>query len=142
MNHAILFAALLAATSPAAAQSEAGKCTTAEAVAAEAATDRLFTWPNVYRFFRQFGHCFDGAIAGNASDRIQGLLADRWSEVPQLLKFMSQDTHFNTFVLNIVNSEAFPRHTFSTVVTHAKERCPTSAAEFCQAIMSAEKRAK
>jgi hypothetical protein len=142
MIHAICFAALLAAASTAVAQLEARKCTTAEAVAAEAATDNLTNWANVHRFFRQFGHCYDGAIAGNGSDRIQTLLADRWSELPQLLKYMSEDSQFKQFILSIVASEAFPQSTFRTVLAHANNLCPKNGAEFCLAIKSAAKHAQ
>jgi hypothetical protein len=142
MNRAILLAALIAVSSPAVAQSETRKCTSAEAVAAEVATDTLHDWADVYRFFRQFGHCFDGAIAGNASDKVQLLLANFWSEVPQLLKYTSEDSKFKAFIFSIINSEAFPRRIFEVVVKHASERCPTSATELCQTIKSAAMRMK
>ncbi len=142
MIHAASLAVLLAAASPALAQHAARKCTSPEAVSAATASDHLANWTEVHRFYQQFGHCFDGAVAGNASDKIQVMLAERWSELPQLLKYTSEDSQFKQFILNVVASESFPKRTFATVLSNAEKQCPKNATEFCKSIKSAGKRAQ
>ena len=142
MIHAASLAVLLAAASPALAQHAARKCTSTEAVSAATAADHLDNWTNVHRFYQRFGHCFDGAIAGNASDKIQVMLAERWSELPQLLKYLSEDSQFKRFIYDVVASESFPEQSFAIVLSNAEKRCPKNGTEFCKSIKSAIKRAQ
>ena len=142
MIHAASLAVLVAAASPALAQHAGRKCTSLEAVSAAKATDHLANWTEVHRFYQQFGHCFDGAIAGNASDKIQVMLAERWSELPQLLKYTSEDSQFKQFILDVFASESVPERTSAAVLSNAEKRCPKNATEFCKSIKSASKRAQ
>ena len=139
MKHAIALATLVLHASGAAAQGSNPPCTRDEGLAAEVVTDYLSTWENVYRFYKQFGHCYDGAIAEGAQDKIQLLWAHRWSELPKMLAFTRTDPGFKKFVWVIIDSEAFPQNTFNTVLANATKRCPSGAKEFCQAVESAAK---
>ena len=59
-------------------------CTQLEAYAAESVTDYLDSWGNVYVFFKQFRHCYDGAVAEGAQDRIQLLWSRQWRQLPKI----------------------------------------------------------
>ena len=115
-------------------------CTREEAYAAEVVTDYLTTWDDVYRFHKQFKHCYDGAIAEGAEDKVQLLWANRWSDIPKMLALTTKDRDFKKFIWIIIDSDAFPRDTFNTVLANATRHCPRGAEEFCQAVKSAAKR--
>ena len=139
MKHTVAVALLALFATAVAAQSSKPPCTRDEGLAAEVVTDYLSTWDNVYRFYKQFGHCYDGAIAEGAQDRIQLLWARSWSELPRMLAFTSKDPGFKKFVWAIIDSEAFPQGTFNIVLKNASTRCPAVAIEFCQAVKSSAK---
>lgn len=136
----LAIAALALYSSAPYAQDATQACTRDEALAADVVTDYLTTWENVYSFYKQFRHCYDGAIAEGVQDKVQLLWASRWSELPKMLAFTRRDPEFKNFIWNIMDSEAFPQDTFNTVLAHATRRCPKDATEFCQAVKSAAKR--
>ena len=122
------------------AQTPGAACTRDEAYAAETVTDYLTTWDNVYSFYKQFKHCYDGAIAEGTQDKVQLLWANRWQELPRMLALTGKDAEFKKFIWVIIDSEAFPQDTFNKVLAHATRRCPKEAAEFCKAVKSASRR--
>lgn len=135
-----LVGTLLAAHMAVHAQTPDAACTRDEAYAAEVVTDYLTSWESVYRFYKQFRHCYDGAIAEGTEDKIQLLWANRWQELPRMLAFMKKDAEFKKFIWVVIDSEAFPQDTFDKVLAHATRRCPKEAGEFCKAIKSAGRR--
>lgn len=118
----------------------AKECSSHEAYAAESVTDYLDSWPNVYLFYQQFGHCFDGAIAEGAEDAMQRLWADQWTTLPEMIQLMSRDPQFKAFVWERIGDETFPQDSFARFVQHATSACPESAKEFCQAVLAEVKR--
>jgi hypothetical protein len=132
----------LAMSSSVFAQDQASPCTRDEAMTADAITDYLTTWDNVYRFYKQFGHCYDGGIAEGTQDKVQLLWANSWSTLPQMLRITTKDPKFKRFLWTIIESEAFPQGTFRKVVANATDRCPEVGAEFCLAVKAAAKRAQ
>ncbi|MBZ8142858.1 hypothetical protein CLD22_23555 [Rubrivivax gelatinosus] len=80
------------------AQTPTPTCTREESYAAEVITDYLTTWSNVYMFYKQFRHCYDGAIAEGTQDKVQLLWADKWSELPQMLALTTKDREFKNFI--------------------------------------------
>ncbi|MDT7836905.1 hypothetical protein [Aquabacterium sp. OR-4] len=140
MRTTVAFATLAALLLSSQAHSSSSTCTREEAYAAEVVTDYLTTWDGVYRFYKQFKHCYEGAIAGGAEDKVQLLWANRWSEIPTMLALTTKDREFKKFIWVIIDSEAFPRDTFNTVHANVTRHCPKGAEEFCQAVRSAAKR--
>jgi hypothetical protein len=118
-------------------QAVARDCTREEAFAAQTITDYLDSWDNVLLFFKQFHHCYDGAIAGGAQDKIQLLWATRWNELPRMIALTDRDPGFKDFLWVVLRSEAFPQDTFAQVVNNARRSCPPGAREFCAAVKKA-----
>jgi hypothetical protein len=116
--------------------SAADHCSTAEAYAAEAATDRLDSWGNVHLFFKQFRHCYDASIAEGANDKIQLLWANHWSDLPQMLSLTSKDPAFKSFIWQRMKDVDFPESDFATIIHNAKASCPTGGADFCRAFIA------
>jgi hypothetical protein len=140
MRTTVAFATLAALLLSSHAHSSSNTCTREEAYAAEVVTDYLTTWDGVYRFYKQFKHCYDGAIAAGAEDKVQLLWANRWSDIPKMLALTTKDREFKNFIWIIIDSDAFPRDTFNTVLANATRHCPREAEEFCQAVKSVAKR--
>jgi hypothetical protein len=128
----VVVLALLGAT-----QATGRECTREEGYAAETVTGHLNSWDNVYMFFKEFGHCYDGAIAEGAQDKVQMLWADHWNDLPKMIALAKEDPAFKAFLWSIIESEAFPQTTFATVLQNATRRCPKVAAEFCGAVKNA-----
>lgn len=110
-------------------------CSKLEAYAAEAVTDYLNNWENVYTFFKQFHHCYDASIAEGAEDKIQKLWVNHWSEIPKMIDLTNQDKKFKAFIWQRIGDETFPQDDFLLLVQSAKEKCSAVAAEFCRAVV-------
>lgn len=106
-------------TMPVLASADEKECGREEAYAAESVTDYLNSWENVYTFFIQFRHCYDGAIAEGAEDKMQVLWATRWTDLPAMIDLTNNDLEFKKFVWSVVHSEAFPQDTFQKVLHNA-----------------------
>ena len=92
---------------------------------------------NVSLFYKQFQHCYEGSIAEGAQDKIQLLWVERWNELPQMAALTSRNPGFKAFVWRILESESFPKDTFSKVLRNASRRCPPEGKEFCRAVKKA-----
>ena len=132
---------LLLVIGSASAFADTPECSRDEAYAAEAVTDYLDSWQNVYFFFKQFRHSYDAAIAEGAEDKIQLLWADHWSTLPQMIALTKKDAEFKAFIWQRISADTFPQDTFARVVRHANTQCPITAKAFCQAIIVESKRA-
>lgn len=115
------------------------ECSREEAYAAEAVTDYLDSWENMYIFFKQFRHCYDGSIAEGAEDKIQVLWTTRWRDLPRMIALTNKDPEFRKFIWSVVHSEAFPQDAFDKVLHAARNLCPPGAAEFCREVNAASK---
>jgi len=132
---------LLLVIGSASAFADTPECSRDEAYAAEAVTDYLDSWQNVYFFFKQFRHCYDAAIAEGAEDKIQLLWADHWSTLPQMIAFTEKDAEFKAFIWQRIGDETFPKDTFARFVRHARAQCPSVAKAFCRAVIIESQRA-
>ena len=141
MNHIPLSITLLLALTLSRPVVAADKeCTQLEAYAAETVTDYLDSWGNVYTFFKQFRHCYDGAIAEGAQDRIYVLWSRQWHRLPTMISLAQRDPEFKDFLWQTLASETFPQDEFSIVVQNTRRKCPSEAREFCRAVLKEAKR--
>ena len=116
------------------------ECTKDEAFAAETVTDYLDSWENVFRFFKAFGHCYDGGIAEGAGYRIQKLWTSHWSQLPTMIALTKRDPEFKAFIWDRIGDETFSQDDFSSLLHKAKSGCPKVAQEFCQAVIQEAER--
>ncbi len=61
---------------------------------AEADVDRLKSWSLLYKSYKHFSHCDDGAIGEGYSDAVGKLLADRWEEFSKFTELARVDHGF------------------------------------------------
>lgn len=78
-------------------------CTRQEAIQAETDSSSLKTWRDIYRSFRLYHHCDDGAISDDYSSSVASLLADRWDQARDLNALARRDPEFLAFVLHHVD---------------------------------------
>jgi hypothetical protein len=111
-------------------------CTDTEERQAEKAVDLLKTWDQVYRAYKTFAQCDDGAIAEGFSDSVGKLLANDWRYFPRLMTLAKSDADFANFVVKHVD-ESLPSRTLEKISKHVKLDCPPDGKKLCGAIEAA-----
>jgi hypothetical protein len=108
-------------------------CVRAEAIEAESSVSRLGNWEDIYKSFKRFRHCDDGAIAEGYSDSIVRMLANRWNRLETLIKLTSSDKDFYTFVLRHIDATA-DKSDIKKIIINSSKHCPKTAKAICSAI--------
>lgn len=108
-------------------------CTKSEATQAETEVDSLKDWDHVYRSYRKFSHCDDGAIGEGYSDAVGKLLANDWGHLHGLIALTKADEGFRRFVLKHVD-ETLPGDTLQRISNNARSNCPAGAQRLCSLI--------
>ena len=111
-------------------------CTDAEETQAEKAVDSLKTWDQVYRSYKKFAQCDDGAVAEGYSDAVGKLLANDWAHFPRLVKLAKTDRNFERFVVRHVD-ESLTHDTLQKISKNARTGCPADAKALCSLIADA-----
>jgi hypothetical protein len=76
-------------------------CTDAESERAltEALTVTLRAWDTLYKSYRLYVNCDDGAIGQGYSESVARILVDHWSTLRRLASLATKDADFRHFVL-------------------------------------------
>lgn len=109
----------------------AAKCTRRASDAADKALDELSSWAAIYRTFRLYKQCDDGALAEGYSDKVVILLTQRWPTVEALSKLAQSNPQFGDFVLHHVDGLMSPNEA-KTIANNAEKHCPVGSNEMCQ----------
>jgi hypothetical protein len=111
-------------------------CTKSEAMQAEKEVDSLGDWDHVYRSYRRFSQCDDGAIGEGYSDAVGKLLANDWGHLNRLLALTKSDAGFQQFVVKHID-ETLPDKTLQRISNNARSSCLAGAEKLCSLIGSA-----
>lgn len=111
-------------------------CTSADALRAETTMDNIKSWDALYRHFKRYGACDDGAIWEGYSDTIGRFLADDWKDVAKLKKLCDSDKTFESFIFRHLD-ETIPADMWDSMMINATKRCPAEAKEICIMIKKA-----
>lgn len=111
-------------------------CTKSEAIQAEKEVDSLVDWDHVYRSYRAFSQCDDGAIGEGYSDVIGKLLANDWRNVHRLVTLTKADKGFQGFVVKHID-DTLPGDTLRRISNNARSFCPAGAQRLCNLIADA-----
>jgi len=133
MKSATVCYLLLAATSALLASENAKPCTTPDAIRAEQEASSLRSWAEVYKSYKNFARCDDGAIAEGYSDSIARLLSDNWSTADQLNRLASHDKGFKKFVLRHIDELMSPDQA-EKIRDNADAHCPSYTKRLCKLI--------
>lgn len=115
-------------------------CTKADAIEAESSVSKLRNWEDIYKSFKRFRHCDDGAIAEGYSDSVVRMLAHRWNELESLIKRTSSDKDFYTFMLRHIDATA-DKSEIEKIIINSSKHCPDSASVMCSAIEETARKA-
>jgi hypothetical protein len=120
---AVILTCLLGTFSGGNAHAETHLCTIAEGRRALDEADTFRSWEALYRSYKKFGHCDDGAIGEGYSESVARILADHWSSLPRLAQLAGKDAAFREFAI---------RHLDATLNTDDLERIKKSATSRCR----------
>ena len=112
------------------------QCSPAEASAAEKAIDRVVNWDQLYKVYREFGHCDQGPVAEVFTEALMRCLVE-WKKVEVLANWMAQDKDYNAFVVLHLR-KATPEDQKS-VYSRAKMSCPKGLDQWCTGLVDISK---
>jgi hypothetical protein len=102
--------------------------------------DSLKDWNEVYRSFKRFAQCDDGAIAEGYGDTVGRLLVTDWQHVNVLYELTVSDSSFKRFVLRHIDG-SLDQDVLKTIAVNARQRCPSGRTAFCTLIAAKVKNA-
>lgn len=115
-------------------------CTALQAKEAESSVSMLNNWQDIYKSFKRFRQCDDGAIAEGYAESIVRMLAHKWNQLNILIKLASEDKDFYAFVIRHINATA-DKAEIEMIICNSSNRCPKSAAKICSEIKNTSKEA-
>ena len=90
-------------------------------------------WGGLYRLFRQFGPCDDGAIAEGLSEDVAQLFLKQWAHLDVLNHLVASDKSFGKFVLRPIDA-TLEEDELKSIADNSKAHCPTGEARLCQSV--------
>ena len=88
-------------------------------------------WGSLYRLFKQFGGCDDGAIGEGFSEDVAQLLSKQWTHLDALSRFTTADKTFERFVLRHVDATLSDGE-LKVIANNSRLHCPTGEKRLCQ----------
>ncbi|MBL0010384.1 MAG: hypothetical protein IPP22_03890 [Nitrosomonas sp.] len=108
-------------------------CTEEEARSAEVIVATIGSWAELYQQFERYAHCDDGAIAEGFSESISLLLAEQWTDIPQVSAILIPNPTFQRFIIEHID-ETVPVKRLERVGKNVRERCLSGLEDFCHKI--------
>lgn len=96
----------------------------------EALTTTFRTWDTLYKSYRLYGNCDDGAIGENYSESVARILVDQWSTLRRLASLVRKDANFRQFVLKHIDA-TLEMKDVEKIGTKAKTQCPRGLQPLC-----------
>lgn len=125
-------AAALAATAVTTALAQ-GPCTPREAAAAGKAIDRVNTWAELHKSWKDWGRCDAGGTADAFTDAIMRLGVD-WKGVETLAADMKADPQYHDFIIAHIKADPV-KDDRDALFSRAKTNCPKGQDAFCAEIV-------
>jgi len=94
-------------------------------------TDSIRAWDALYKSFKSYRQCDDGAIAEGYSESVARILVDRWNTLPYLDRLVRKDADFRRFVLNHVDA-TLDITDVQKIRKKALEQCPAGLRGICK----------
>jgi hypothetical protein len=91
------------------------------------------SWDGVFRSFKKYKRCDDGAVAEGFSASIANLLADQWEDVGEFSALSRRDRGFNRFVISHVD-ETMNLDQAVKIKRNVKYKCPAKVIKVCHQI--------
>ena len=130
----VLLVLILSARCPLRAQN--APCTDVQAREAEAEAGGVRTWDALYKSYKKYQQCDDGAVAEAYSESVARILVDHWSTLPRLAQLAKKNDDFWQFVLDHIDSSDDPGD-LRTIKRRAERRCPAGLRSTCRELKKA-----
>lgn len=112
---------------------ETRTCTTKDSIEAEEQDSNLKNWDGMYKSYKRFKQCDDGAVAELYSDAIAKLLTEDWKSIGELDRLISKDKNFGVFVIHHVD-ELMTFDQAQKMYENVRSRCPETVKKLCKRI--------
>lgn len=112
-------------------QAQQHVCTTAEGRRVMDEADRVRTWNALYKSYRLYRQCDDGAIAEGYSESVARILVDHWKSLHELDFLTKKDAGFRHFVLRHVDA-TLNTDDVAIVRRRARSQCPSGLDRLCK----------
>ncbi len=90
----------------------------------------LRSWDALYKSYKRYRQCDDGAIGEGYSESVARILADHWNTLRELGRLASKDSQFGTFVIGHVDA-TLNMDDVRKIRNNAKTQCPTGLRTLC-----------
>ena len=90
-------------------------------------------WNGLYRLFKQFGACDDGAIGERFSADVAHLFSVQWNHLDTLNRLASSSKAFEQFVLRHIDT-TLDEDDLLHLTDNSKSRCPAGQNRICKLI--------
>jgi len=111
-------------------------CTDAQGRQAEAEAGGVHAWDALYKSYKKYQQCDDGAVAEAYSESVARILVDHWSTLPRLAQLAKKNDDFWQFVLDHIDSSDDPGD-LRTIKRRAERRCPAGLRSTCRELKKA-----
>lgn len=105
-------------------------CTEGEGRAALDETVTLRSWDALYKSYKSYRQCDDGAIGEGLSESVARILVDHWNTLPRLAELADKDAEFRAFVMHHVDA-TLNMDDVEKIKKSAKARCPSGLRTLC-----------
>ena len=115
-------------------------CSAGDAAAAQKAVDKIVTWQNLEKAYRDYRHCDTGPVEDGFTDALMRLMVG-WKHVDVVSAAMAKDEEYKKWIYKHVMSPA-AKDDLEDVYALAKKNCPSSQQAFCDDLATTVKPVK
>jgi hypothetical protein len=90
----------------------------------------LRSWDALYKSFRLYHHCDDGAIGEGYSESVARILVDQWNTLPRFAHLAVKDAEFRDFVMKHVDA-TLEMSDVNEINKRARTQCPSALHGVC-----------
>jgi hypothetical protein len=90
----------------------------------------LRSWDALYKSYKSYRHCDDGAIGEGYSESVARILVDHWSTLSRLAQLGNKDAEFRAFVVHHVDT-TLNMDDVEKIKTRATAQCPNGLRTLC-----------
>jgi hypothetical protein len=92
-------------------------------------------WDSLYRLFKRFGACDDGAIGEGFSEDVAQLFVKQWTHLDTLSRITASDKIFEQFVLRHIDP-TLSNDELNSIENNSRLHCPKGQKRLCKLVQS------
>jgi len=92
-------------------------------------------WAGLYRLFKKFGVCDDGAIGEGFSEDVAQLFSKQWTHLDTFSRLATADKAFEQFVLRHIDA-TLSEDELKGMIENSTSHCPTKEKRLCSLVKS------